>query len=398
MEYDNLIKWFKENGGYINDKLYIHYDEKTNNRTVKTKEDIQIGELLFTTPQELIFSPSLITSIPKISKKELEKYKEDNLKLIVVLSYHLSIGEKSKFKIFLDLLPKMEDFKNHPLNLYNEDQYNKISEISEYYARKIKEYHQVINENYEKIKKYNKVLPESEITFEKIKYYFLIVSTRDWDIGMVPFADMFQHKNSSNIFLQEVNLINNYSNNNPYIIPKDEEVFINYGHKIDENLLLDYGFIHDDDDDRIIHIDLVHSLQPNNSINILKINEFKKIEDKKAFLKMNEIDNNILSKLRILMLSKEDLFKLNLDIPYYESLISIENEKDTLKILLKMIDKNRDKYLKVCQGYQKVFEIIEKGDDGSLLYKISFIIYKTLEIFEKSKFCIKDYWLELLLE
>lgn len=398
MEYDNLIKWFKENGGYINDKLYIHYDEKTNNRTVKTKEDIQIGELLFTTPQELIFSPSLITSIPKISKKELEKYKEDNLKLIVVLSYHLSIGEKSKFKIFLDLLPKMEDFKNHPLNLYTEDQYNKISEISEYYARKIKEYHQVINENYEKIKKYNKVLPESEITFEKIKYYFLIVSTRDWDIGMVPFADMFQHKNSSNIFLQEVNLINNYSNNNPYIIPKDEEVFINYGHKIDENLLLDYGFIHDDDDDRIIHIDLVHSLQPNNSINILKINEFKKIEDKKAFLKMNEIDNNILSKLRILMLSKEDLFKLNLDIPYYESLISIENEKDTLKILLKMIDKNRDKYLKVCQGYQKVFEIIEKGDDGSLLYKISFIIYKTLEIFEKSKFCIKDYWLELLLE
>lgn len=398
MEYDNLIKWFKENGGYINDKLYIHYDEKTNNRTVKTKEDIQIGELLFTTPQELIFSPSLITSIPKISKKELEKYKEDNLKLIVVLSYHLSIGEKSKFKIFLDLLPKMEDFKNHPLNLYNEDQYNKIAEISEYYARKIKEYHQVINENYEKIKKYNKVLPESEITFEKIKYYFLIVSTRDWDIGMVPFADMFQHKNSSNIFLQEVNLINNYSNNNPYIIPKDEEVFINYGHKIDENLLLDYGFIHDDDDDRIIHIDLVHSLQPNNSINILKINEFKKIEDKKAFLKMNEIDNNILSKLRILMLSKEDLFKLNLDIPYYESLISIENEKDTLKILLKMIDKNRDKYLKVCQGYQKVFEIIEKGDDGSLLYKISFIIYKTLEIFEKSKFCIKDYWLELLLE
>ncbi len=122
---DNLIKqkfnklkeWIINNDGKVNYKIDIKLDDKYN-RSLYAIVKIEKDEILLDIPQKLCISVDKINSIANMDKINTDEYEKDIL-LLVLLNNEIEKDKDSFFYPYLDILPKYDDFKYHPLYEYH---------------------------------------------------------------------------------------------------------------------------------------------------------------------------------------------------------------------------------------------------------------------------------------
>jgi hypothetical protein len=274
--FKNLCNWINENGGYVSDKIDI--EETIYGRSIKCKSDIDPDEILFNLPKKLL-----------LNKENLNlKIDGDNFneKCTVVISLLLEIkNEESFWQPYIDILPHMSELEKHPLILHMSNKFPKISETlnNNLYSLQEDLYNifNFINDNF-KIE---------GILTEEIIWAYLIVTTRMWkNFGLVPLADLFQHKNNSTIYLKntEDDFIGMKSD---HMIQSGETIFDNYNINDDTVLFTNYGFIDKSEDPRIS----------------ITFDDIETKLDEKTYLSLNSFRDQNLFYSRLINLSKEDI-------------------------------------------------------------------------------------------
>ena len=235
-KYQLLKKWILDNNGFINEKLDFTYINNEN-RYIVSNNDINPEELLFSIPDKLCINNKLINDIPNINNINIDNLDINSI-MILILKYHFSLGENSFYYPYLNLLPSYEDYNYHPLYKYNDELGKKWRTISNKIVDMIESQIRIIDKIFDNFTKLG-----INITYQEVKYYYMIIITRQWtNVGLVPFADLLQHSNSSNLLLNTNNNSHYIKNNNNGIM-KNQIIYDNYGLYDDNILFTNFGFV-----------------------------------------------------------------------------------------------------------------------------------------------------------
>jgi len=165
--YDRLVSWIRENGGYVDEDLYIE-EVSPGNRCMKTRKEKALDQELVRIPKKLTLGGSDMTEVSVNMYKELEK-------------------SDSFLRPYLDSIPTTLDrFADHPLQKYNKDDAEDISLICPEAGSKMEHYLTLIRDVE------GKVPPEHK---DLATIATMLTITRSWGkgIGFIPFIDMMQH-------------------------------------------------------------------------------------------------------------------------------------------------------------------------------------------------------------
>ena len=276
-KFQNLCNWIIENGGQVNHKISI--EETPHGRSIKSIDVIDTDEVLFNIPKNLLLNLSNIDL-------QIEGDISEKCSTVIALLYEMK-REESFWQPYIDIFPPMKELETHPIIL---NLVGKFPTISNTINNNLILSQQDLSYTIEFITKNNLI---QEILIEEIIWAYVIVSTRMWTkFGLVPLADMFQHKNDSEIFLKEydedfVGMVNNAA------INSDQTIFDNYNIKDDIQLFTNWGFI---DYTKECFINLYFE-------NIENLEDF---EDK-TFLSINNFPPQNFYLDRIKMLNREDI-------------------------------------------------------------------------------------------
>lgn len=227
-KFRSLCRWINDNDGYVNPKIDI--EETKYGRSIKSIDRISEDELLFRIPK------SILLNLDNISKKTDLEIPSDKLKVVISLLYEVK-NEESFWQPYIDILPNMKDMQYHPLILHLSGKYPNISEVV---TDNLNCLQSDLSYMIEFITS-NKIF--EDIHVEEITWAFLIVTTRMWkNFGLVPLADMFQHRNDSKIFLKEIEEDSVGMKSSSKMLP-NQDIYDNYNIKDDTQLLTSYGFI-----------------------------------------------------------------------------------------------------------------------------------------------------------
>lgn len=335
--YINLIRWLRDNGGYVNDKIYI--DEKDRNRYLYIKDNIIINEQICSIPHKCCISTDLYNLIPNITCK-INKESTEQYKLLFTLLYHIVLGTTSSHHAYILSLPKYEDFEYHPLYKYN----NLLKEGWEKISPELIK----ILDNYEieidKITKLfqNQIIIETKyINYQNIKYCYLIILTRQIEDKLMPLYDLMQHNNKTTNIISIID--NKYNMTATNLMTKLSNIFISYGNLDDFAMLYKYGFVDNPEyDNNIRYYPLTITINNENTVlNTLIINEINKVKNiyGNMILTNKCIKNNIFVILRIMSLSEKDIKIIDLNTKYYENVITLDNELTVYKTFLALLKK-----------------------------------------------------------
>jgi hypothetical protein len=284
------------------------------------------------------------------------------------------------------LLPKIEEFENHPIILFMNGKFPRVSEFI--YERASINYQEFINFNtrFLEFNKKNSIFPNLKL--QGILWAYLNVTTRMWTkVGLVPLADLLQHSNESTVALD---ITDEYSKmRTEKLITTNSIVYDNYLIQDDISLYLNFGFV----DSSNLHytslnfrFDRIPGILSNIAESELGKNDFNKI-----FISSEGINQNLISFLRINMLSEKDIRNIDFNNPeYYKNIISIGNELRCLKKLKfrisHLLNTNEINWAK--SNIDTLQDSTEK-DICKLLLKIESIQISIERL-------ISDYWLSFL--
>ena len=220
------------------------------------------------------------------------------IKNIVAIMAEISLHKNSFYYTYTKTLPSFDTFINHPIFVFynNKNKFEILKEIdinsyNELLSSKI-----YIDDVFNILKNNNilnhEVFDNEKNIFDLFLYSFLLITTRSWGNGIIPFLDNFNHTQYSNISLSKDDkgsYLNYHSleneNNN-----EDFEIFVNYNINDTNKYFLFYNFI---EEKNSIHINIdLHGEE--NEITKIIFNEVKKIQEQ---LKNNiYISDNFISK------------------------------------------------------------------------------------------------------
>lgn len=247
----NLCNWIVENGGFVNDNLSIDYSEK-GGKFIKSNGVISKDDDLFLLPDNLLLN-KINVGLDINSGSE----KNDT---VISLLYELK-KEESFWDSYLNILPEITDFKEHPLFLYKNSNIKNISNFTNYELSSLYNEYLIVN-------KYLKDINLFDVVFDdELFWAFLVVTTRMWgNSGLVPIADLFQHSYDSNITLFKKDTFSsmksdrNFNNNDiiydNYLVKSDVSLFFNFGflqetNHVYSNIIVDYNECNKDEKDFI---------------------------------------------------------------------------------------------------------------------------------------------------
>lgn len=372
-KYQDLVNWIIQNDGYVNEKLTI--SNGLYGREIIANEEIASNEFLFKIPKKLYLNPD---NCNLSIDNNIFEYREK----VCISLLKETFNESSFWKPYLNLLMKIEEFENHPLVLFMNGKFPNVSE--RIYELAKNNYQNFIN-FHNKLIKYNETNKifnfELKVTFTLWSY--LSVMTRMWtNVGLVPFADLLQHSNESNISLNSDNDSSNMIAQNN--IKQDEIVYDNYLIQDDISLYLNFGFVDKSGNDVSsinFRIDTENMLLKN-IINF----ETSKIEPK-YFISTKGININLMKALRIISLNENDIKNLDFDNIDFSKIVSINNELRALRKL-----KNRLNFI----VSENELHFLERNDKTDIEKNISLLLEKMLNIKAKINLEINNYWLNLL--
>ena len=245
-EYNNLISWIRNNGGFISDK--ITPDESSEfNRIMLSNKTISKNELISFIPEKIILS-SINPSLNSICRRAYGLYHSSDLECITFFMTLDKFNKTSFFKPYYDYLPKFDmggaptSFSEKKLKFYEELEFDLYVGISN---------HKLQNAYNEEVEK---ILEEKGIKnpFEEFKYNYELVKSRNF---ARPGSDFFFDLNSCVPFIELLNHDNNYNTdfefdekNKGFILKAvrdinlGEELTLSYGNESNINLFVTYGF------------------------------------------------------------------------------------------------------------------------------------------------------------
>ena len=245
-EYNNLISWIRNNGGFISDK--ITPDESSEfNRIMLSNKTISKNELISFIPEKIILS-SINPLLNSICRRAYGLYHSSDLECITFFMTLDKFNKTSFFKPYYDYLPKFDmggaptSFSEKKLKFYEELEFDLYVGISN---------HKLQNAYNEEVEK---ILEEKGIKnpFEEFKYNYELVKSRNF---ARPGSDFFFDLNSCVPFIELLNHDNNYNTdfefdekNKRFILKAvrdinlGEELTLSYGNESNINLFVTYGF------------------------------------------------------------------------------------------------------------------------------------------------------------
>ena len=245
-EYNNLISWIRNNGGFISDK--ITPDESSEfNRIMLSNKTISKNELISFIPEKIILS-SINPLLNSICRRAYGLYHSSDLECITFFMTLDKFNKTSFFKPYYDYLPKFDmggaptSFSEKKLKFYEELEFDLYVGISN---------HKLQNAYNEEVEK---ILEEKGIKnpFEEFKYNYELVKSRNF---ARPGSDFFFDLNSCVPFIELLNHDNNYNTdfefdekNKGFILKAvrdinlGEELTLSYGNESNINLFVTYGF------------------------------------------------------------------------------------------------------------------------------------------------------------
>jgi len=365
---NNLINWINNNGGFIHDDLYIDTkleDDKIHRSIYyKNKENISKNSTLTQIPHKLVISKNTFEHIQNIqiwtniidnSPILTKEHEKKRLKIIIALLYEYTKKEQSFYYPYIKLLPKKNDFDNHPINIYYENNkaFKILNSLSKNFIKQVDSmshelisFIEIILHCNDELEIFDKNIYTNNHFKKLIKWAFFIQKTRSWADGLVPFDDIFDHANNSNISLKKINS-KTLDEDNHYIFKADDQfnehkhdynIFDNYGHYNSMRLLLFYNFLPQNE---INYLYIPFKLNTKNNFDKLRFEEIKKCElkDSRILLCNNGPSKDLFTILRILCLTKNeyDALQSNTNKRKYEKIVSHENELKSVRLLLKLI-------------------------------------------------------------
>ncbi len=372
IKFNNLCNWISTNGGYVNPKLSLINGKF--GRTVIANQKIE-NEDIFTLPKSLVLNH-------ENCNLNIEDNKFTHRDLTVILLLKEYYKPNSFWKDYLNLLPSLSEFKDHPLVIYIKGNFPNVSENVSIKIEKLHSEFVSLYDKFTELNNKNKIV--ESFTRNELLWAFLATSTRMWtNIGLVPFADLLQHSNSSNMILSDRDSSFFMMSES---IGEGEEVFDNYALNDDLTLFTNFGFV-ESSDVAVISINFIFDETILDSLKSSILNRKKIAPINISSLGINQ---NLMRFIRINLIDEHDLKLINLsDDELGNSIISLENE---LRCLRKV--KNRSNYflseneIKFIQGDRESLSDIEK-QIFDLLSKINNLKVQINQF-------INNYWMSLL--
>lgn len=165
-KFQTLVKWVRENGGYIDSNIYLD----NSILRIKCKK---------TNSHELI-------AIPKKCIIEGKTWLEQTITLL----YQISKGKDSFFFPYIDSLPSLSELQNHPFYVYDEkeiDEINKINKDASFALKKMYIELKILKSQISKL-----FINQEFQSEEWLKYALLISYQNDLYKSCIPMIDMFK--------------------------------------------------------------------------------------------------------------------------------------------------------------------------------------------------------------
>ncbi|MFC1478783.1 SET domain-containing protein [Candidatus Margulisiibacteriota bacterium] len=342
-----LKKWIIDNGGYVSDSFAIR-QVSSGNRTLVATEDIKKDAVLVRLPKALLIHEDNIVQRapllgPLLNKDNLERFEVRLTFLLYEAQLHGKTEAGSFYSPYLDMLPSLEDIRHHPLFCAAPANLERWAEVDKGFSGFFKALLKNVTAYWDKLLQFNKEnnhLFDDEYTdYEYILWGFISLMSRQFDaFGLVPMIDMFQHRSGHVSFLQkdytDINLLECITRT---ACPKDKEIFNNYGHSDEIDVLRVYGFLDENIDRYFVSVPIYDQLI-DNSCTGPKKTILEKLRPKTSFYLTSKGPSKILIRhLRALYAANEEL----LHVPE-------EN-----------IEKFFDKKIGLNSEYRAVFKLIE---------------------------------------
>lgn len=259
-----LMDWLKQNGMYLSSEatwgrakhpLGIA-DETTDDgeysgRGLIAMKGIVQGEPIFEVPFELVITkPTAVAAFPIL--EDAGEY----IAIACFLIHERSLGSKSFWKPYLDVLPQDEELI--PLFRWNEDDLKLLQGspcISAAKSLRAKLANEFSTAEHTYFSRDRVLFPEHIFTSEAWEWAFAILFSRaimltaEQVIGLVPYADLLNHNPFCSTYIDVHK--RSFSDNRVVALYTDrpysrmDQVFVTYGPKSNSDLLLLYGFVTD---------------------------------------------------------------------------------------------------------------------------------------------------------
>lgn len=340
--FENLIKWVRDNGGYVNDNLMLKGDDE--NRYICASSNIPEKEKLFDIPTGCCITLDTYAKIPNIND-EINKPTSE-FKIFFALLYHLSLGSESFYSVYCDMLPRYSNFKYHPIYQYNDTIKECWSKISSLFVKTLEAQYIELEKMYTIFKNTN-IIDPAFVTYDNVKWCYMLTLSRQWNVGLVPIADLLQHSSTSEMAL-DVSTGTSYFMTASKQISKDAIIYDTYGIQNDLKMLNGYGFVDDVENDTLQrYLPLTINITSGGSI----FAKLKHIETSE-FMKKNQLfvftsaglHEELKQLIRISVLSEKDFKNVLVDTEYYKTMISVDNELSVYQNLFLLVKQQTDNF------------------------------------------------------
>jgi hypothetical protein len=371
--FTNLCDWISKNGGWVNPKLTIEQTEKFG-KSIITTSDIS-NEDIFIVPKSICLNP-------KNSGLNLDGIFEYRDQVIISLLKECQ-NPDTNWVPYIKLLPDLSSYLNHPMVVFYQ---NKLPNFSSAIFNRVSELYQSFMKFFNDLKSYNDVnnLFAQMPNFNECIWAFLTVITRMWaGSGLVPFADLLQHSNNSNISLDLND--DNCKMTSKESITSGSVIYDNYLVQDDITLYVNFGFV---EESEITNINLNFSFETRSPIIASVINsERQKIGEKKIFISTQGINSDMMSFLRLHILDSTDLKLADLGEGFYNNIITLQNE---LRCLQKL--KFRISHVLEQSEVDYANDNIDKFEPYSTEWSICKLVLNIQNLKSVNYKFIEDYW------
>src|SRR3990172_4119593 len=237
--FDNLVKWFRHAGGYLNESL----ERRPNQNGIYgfyAMKPIAPEQVLVKVPDQLVIGPDVNSGLPNWNKM---------VKIIYNVAVEKRKGPDSFFELAFKVLPTLENYREyHPFFMSAEEQagLEKIYDHSRLFKQS---YQSELTSIIDLIQKFQGdwVFSDAEITWA-----YFVYKTRAWGDGVIPVLDMFNHSN--NLGAMKINKTepvmgpDGQPDTKYHLIVSrvdyypGDQVYLSYGNKDNFRLAYDYGF------------------------------------------------------------------------------------------------------------------------------------------------------------
>ena len=344
-------------------------DGESCGRGLLARETLTEGELMMTIPLDLCLTRAQAQVV--LGPAVIPEYMDEYIAIALLLMHEKLKGSASRWKPYLDILPKVEDV--YPSFIWSESELQMLEGSPTYFASK--SLRSKLEKEYSELKtrtllKNPELFPIEKYSLELFLWAFVMLFSRaarlsskkgGEELALVPYADLMNHNPFSNTYIdaqtsgfpllsrsEEVAVYSDRS------YKKFEQVFINYGEKGNADLLLLYGFALERN--MFNSVDISVGLSKEDPLFARKKEFLDKsgrgVSNVRFPLQGNRYPSELVDFLRLLLVEPEDLGMQPLDRIDFNEPLSPSLERRVLQTIIS-----------ICESYLEKYPTSEEDDE-----------------------------------